>query len=94
MSEADPLQDDADIEVAALGYDRGRDAAPRILARGRGEIARTILERAAAHDLPIERDPDLLQCLRPLRIGDEIPVEAYTAVAHILAFLYAQNRTS
>jgi flagellar biosynthesis protein len=79
-------------QAAALGYDRDRDRAPRVLARGSGEIAQNILERAAAHGIPIERDPDLLACLAPLQVGQEIPVAAYTAVAHILAFLYAHNR--
>jgi flagellar biosynthesis protein len=78
--------------AVALGYDRDRDRAPRVLARGSGEIAQTILERAAEHGIPVERDPDLLACLEPLQVGHEIPVAAYTAVAHILAFLYAHNR--
>ncbi len=80
------------VEAAALGYDRGQDAAPRVLAKGRGEIAENILARADAHAIPVERDPDLLQCLAPLQVGDNIPVEAYAAVAQVLAFLYRENR--
>lgn len=79
------------LKAAALGYDRGRDAAPRLLARGGGEVAQRILDTAAAHAIPVERDPDLLQCLGPLGIGEAIPVAAYEAVAGILAFLYAHN---
>lgn len=81
------------LRAAALGYERGKDAAPRVLAKGAGEVARNILERAEAHGVPIERDPDLLQCLGPLQVGDVIPVEAYEAVAAVLAFLYANNRS-
>lgn len=80
------------LKAAAIGYDRATDRAPRILAHGGGDVARNILEAAAAHDIPIERDPDLLQCLEPLRVGREIPVEAYVAVAQVLAFLYRENR--
>lgn len=80
------------LKAAALGYDRGRDRAPRLLARGGGDVAKAIVDQAARHDIPIERDPDLLQCLLPLANGDEIPVAAYEAVAVILAFLYEQNR--
>ena len=79
------------LKAAALGYDRGVDGAPRLLARGKGDIAARILERARAHNIPVEEDPDLLQCLDSLEIGHEIPVEAYQAVAQILAFLYRKN---
>ncbi len=79
------------LTAAALGYDRGVDGAPRMLARGKGDVAERILERARAHNIPIEEDPDLLQCLDSLEIGHEIPIEAYQAVAQILAFLYRKN---
>ncbi len=76
----------------ALGYDRGGDAAPRVLAKGGGDVAQNILDLASQHSIPIERDPDLLQCLQPLANGAEIPIAAYEAVARILAFLYQKNR--
>jgi len=85
-------EDRRDLQAAALGYDRGHDRAPRVLARGGGDVARNILAAADQHDVPIERDPDLLQCLGPLSVGAEVPVAAYEAVATILAFLYAKNR--
>lgn len=79
------------LRAMALGYDRGADQAPRVLAKGGGDVARSILDAADRHGVPVERDPDLLQCVGPLAIGREIPVAAYEAVARILAFLYAQN---
>ncbi len=79
------------LRALALGYDRGRDRAPRVLAKGGGDVARNILANARAHGIPVEQDPDLLQCLGPLAVGDDIPVAAYEAVAAILAFLYARN---
>jgi|SoiMethySBSTD1v2_1073268.scaffolds.fasta_scaffold4202971_2 flagellar biosynthesis protein len=79
------------LQATALGYDRGTDHAPRVLARGGGDVAQNIVAAAARHGIPIERDPDLLQCLGPLAVGAEVPVVAYEAVARILAFLYAQN---
>ena len=54
-------------------------------------MAQNIIAKAEEHGIPIERDPDLLQCLTPLQIGNEIPVTAYVAVAEILAFLYTKN---
>ena len=82
------------VQAAALGYDRGSDDAPRLLARGGGDVAENIIAVAQEHDIPIERDPDLLQCLAPLDIGGEIPVDAYRAVAEILAFLYEKNSSN
>lgn len=84
-------EDRRKVQAAALGYDKGVDSAPRVLAKGGGKIAENILARAAEHGIPVEKDPDLLQCLGPLHVGDEIPVEAWQAVAEILAFLYAKN---
>ncbi|MCA8942463.1 MAG: EscU/YscU/HrcU family type III secretion system export apparatus switch protein [Planctomycetes bacterium] len=78
-------------QAAALGYSREHESAPRVLAKGGGEVAENIIAHAEAHGIPIEHDPDLLQCLAPLAVGDEIPVEAYVAVAQILAFLYQVN---
>lgn len=86
-------EDRRQVRAAALGYDRGADSAPRVIAKGAGQIAENILARAAEHGIPVEKDPDLLQCLGPLSVGDEIPVEAWQAVAEILAFLYARNET-
>jgi flagellar biosynthesis protein len=79
------------LHAVALGYERGGDAAPRVVARGQGDLAERILARAAEHGVPVERDPDLLQCLRSLEVGVQIPVEAYVAVARILALLYRVN---
>ena len=81
------------LYAAALGYDREEDDAPRLLARGGGDVAENIIAKAEEHGIPIERDPDLLQCLAPLQIGNEIPVTAFRAVAEILAFLYSKNKT-
>ena len=86
-----PEQRPKNVKAAALGYDRGTDQAPRILARGGGDVAARILARAEEHGIPVEQDPDLLQCLGSLEVGCEIPVEAYAAVAQILAFLYQKN---
>jgi len=79
------------LQAAALGYDRGVDEAPRLLAQGRGEVAARILARAEECGIPVEKDPDLLSCLGSLQVGEDIPIQAYQAVAQILAFLYQQN---
>jgi flagellar biosynthesis protein len=76
----------------ALRYDEDREAAPRILAKGRGTVAQRILEIARERNIPIRDDPDLVEMLAKLDVGSLIPTEFYPAVAEILAFVYRQNR--
>lgn len=76
----------------ALRYDAQREGAPSVRAKGAGRVAQRILELAKEHDVPIRREPDLLRLLEPIELGEEIPIEAYRAVAEILAFLYRTSQ--
>ena len=64
------------------------DSAPRVVAAGAGEIAKRILELAAEHGVPVQKNDSLVDILAKLNVGYEIPPETYRAVAEILAFLY------
>lgn len=77
--------------AAAIKYDSSRANAPTVTARGRGSIAEKIIELAEERGVPIKNDPDLVQILSKLKVGSEIPVELYRAVAEILAFVYSLN---
>ena len=77
--------------AAAVRYDAERDGAPRITASGRGTIAEKIIELANENGIPVKNDPDLVQVLSKLKVGAEIPIELYRAVAEILAFVYSLN---
>jgi flagellar biosynthesis protein len=79
-------------EAAALRYDRGKDSAPRIVAKGKGVVADKILEIARRHGIPIREDRELIRMLASLDLYREIPPDLYKAVAEILAFLYSRNR--
>jgi flagellar biosynthesis protein len=79
------------ILAAALKYDRQKDAAPRVSAKGRGSIAEKIIALAQENHIPIKNDPALVQVLSKLDIDEQIPVELYKAVAEILAFVYSLN---
>ncbi len=78
--------------AAALRYAQGKDAAPRLVAKGRGLVADRILEIARRHGIPIREDRELVQVLASLDLYQEIPPDLYKAVAEILAFLYALNK--
>jgi len=79
------------IIATAIEYDRERDPAPRVTARGRGLTAEKIIEIATKHGVPIKEDPALAQILSRLDIDEEIPPELYKVVAEILAFVYSVN---
>ncbi len=77
--------------AAALGYDADLDEAPRLLARGAGEIADRIIKIAKDHGIPLREDRDLVAVLARLDLDREIPPELYKAVAELLAFVYRVN---
>ena len=78
--------------AAALKYNVDEDTAPRLVARGSGEMAKKIIEAAREAGVPIREDPDLLALLMTLDIGAVIPPELYSAVAETLVFVYRMNR--
>jgi len=78
-------------KAVALKYDRKKDSAPRVIAKGRGEIAEKIIEVANAHNVPLYEDKNLIQILEALDLETEIPPELYRAVAEVLAFIYKLN---
>lgn len=79
--------------AVALKYDPvDAYSAPTVVASGIGAVAERIAEEARANDVPIYQDPDLVQLLLATEIGDEIPVEAFVAVAEILRYVYEANR--
>ncbi len=74
--------------AAALKYDSESDAAPRVVAKGRGVLAEKIIEEARKNGIPLVEDRLLFEILYQLELGSEIPVEIYEPVAKILTFIY------
>jgi flagellar biosynthetic protein FlhB len=75
--------------AVALRYEPGKSA-PRIVAKGSGTIAARIREEAEKERVAMVRDVPLARALHTAcEVGQEIPVEFYTAVAGVLAFVMA-----
>ncbi|CAN7679492.1 Flagellar biosynthetic protein FlhB [compost metagenome] len=75
--------------AVALRYEEGRMGAPRVVAKGTGDIAARIRELAAEHRVPLMSAPPLARALhRHVELGHEIPAGLYTAVAEVLAWVY------
>lgn len=77
--------------AVALGYNQEKDNAPIVLAKGQGDIADKIISIAEENGIEIKQDDDLLQILKAVDINQEIPIEAFAAVAEILSYIYQQN---
>lgn len=73
--------------AAALAYRNG-DAAPRVVAKGRGILADTIIEKARASGVYVHESRELLNLLMQIDLDSHIPPQLYLAVAELLAWLY------
>ena len=83
--------DDKNLTAVALSYNPGDDA-PRIVATGKGNIAKKIIEEAEKADVPFYQDSKLAETLSALEIGDAIPPELYEVVAQILVFVDGMDK--
>ena len=79
------------LQAVALHYDRDPEATPKVVAMGRGDLAQQIIAAAEAAGVDIVQDPDLLEVLGRVPVGEDIPAELFQAVAEILAFIYRIN---
>ena len=76
----------SDKAAIALYYDG--DNAPRVTARGHGELAEEIIALARESGVPLQEDAELVRMLAQIDLGEEVPHELYVAVAEVIAFAY------
>lgn len=74
-------------EAVALAYNAG-EAAPRVVAKGKGVVAREIIERAREAGVYVHESPELVSLLMQVDLDDRIPPQLYVVVAELLAWLY------
>ena len=87
MPTLDPSADKNRALAVALAYAPG-DAAPKVVAKGRGLIAESIIERAKAHGIFVHESPELVALLLQVDLDAHIPPQLYVAIAELLAWLY------
>ncbi|WP_206915630.1 EscU/YscU/HrcU family type III secretion system export apparatus switch protein [Alicyclobacillus suci] len=80
--------------AVALRYERHREEAPRVVAKGAGEVAEAIIQSASAHDVPVMENRPLVDALIHLEVDSVIPAELYQAVAEVLAYVYQFGQKS
>ncbi|WP_312243105.1 flagellar biosynthesis protein FlhB [Pantoea sp.] len=77
----------------ALQYNEKKMSAPKVIAKGAGEIALKIRELGNEHRIPILEAPPLARALyRHTEIGQHIPGALYAAVAEVLAWVWQLRR--
>ena len=77
--------------AVALQHQPESERAPKVVAGGKGAVAEQILAIAFANDIKVREDADLAQMLSAIDIDSEIPLDAFAAVAEILAYVYRAN---
>ena len=75
-------------EAVALTYASG-EAAPRIVAKGRGLVAHEIIERAREAGVFVHESPEMVALLMQVDLDARIPPQLYVAVAELLAWIYS-----
>ena len=75
----------------ALDYDPAGSPAPKVVAKGADWLAEQIIAIAEANGIEVKEDADLAQLLSNVDVDSEIPLEAFTAVAEILSYVYRLN---
>lgn len=73
--------------AVALAYQTG-DAAPKVVAKGRGLVAEQIIERAKENGVFIHESKELVALLTQVELDDHIPPALYRAVAELLAWIH------
>jgi flagellar biosynthetic protein FlhB len=77
--------------AVALVYDRAKNAAPRVVAKGVDTMAARIREVAEANKVPLVANPPLARALHRVELDTDIPAEHYQAVAEIIAYVWRLN---
>ena len=78
-------------KAVAIEYERGTDEAPRVTASGSGSVAEQILAIAFDRGIKVRQDAELVEILSLVEVDSPIPLEAFSAVAEILAYVYQAN---
>lgn len=73
--------------AVALRYDQ-KDSAPRVVAKGYGVVAESIIARAKEAGVYVHDSPALVNLLMQVDMDSHIPPQLYVAVAELLAWLY------
>lgn len=79
-------------KAVALQYDKTANAAPKVIAKGSGNVAERIIEKAEAFGVPLFANKELVDSLVHLDIDSEIPPQLYEATVEVFIWLIRQEQ--
>lgn len=89
VPEADVIINNPTHFSVALRFDKDKDSAPVVVAKGADLLALRIRRLAEQHNVAMVDNPTLARALyRQVKVGRQIPLEFYRAVAEILYYVY------
>ncbi|RUR31051.1 flagellar protein FhlB [Vreelandella andesensis] len=74
-------------QAVALAY-QNKDQAPRVIAKGYGELAERIMTEAKRQGIYVHDAPELVALLMQLDLDAEIPASLYQVVAELLVWVF------
>ncbi|MCP1314798.1 MULTISPECIES: EscU/YscU/HrcU family type III secretion system export apparatus switch protein [unclassified Halomonas] len=74
-------------QAVALAY-KEDEAAPRVVAKGYGELAERIMAEAQRQGIYVHDAPELVALLMQLNLDTEIPASLYQVVAELLVWVF------
>ncbi len=81
-------------KAVALKYKAYEQNAPKIIAKGNGEIAQKIIQKAKEYDINIFQNEELTKTLMEVEIGEEIPPKLYKAVVEVFIWLHKTEKNA
>ena len=75
-------------KAVALKYKAYEDLAPKVIAKGKGELAKKIIEKAKEFDIPLFQNEELADMLLNVEVNEEVPPKMYEAVVEVFIWLY------
>lgn len=84
---SDALATQKQQSAVVLAY-TGDDAAPKVVAKGKGLLASEIIRRAGEAGVFVHESKELVALLMQVDLDRQIPPQLYRAIAELLAWLY------
>jgi flagellar biosynthesis protein len=73
--------------AAVLRYSGENGRSPAVIASGKGELARRILETAKENNIAVQKDSTLMANLLDVELTDGVPPQLYAVMAEIFLLL-------
>jgi len=81
--------------AVALSYKHGASSAPKVIAKGAGEVALQMRDVARRHAIPVVQNKLLARTLfREVDFDGYVPEKLYPQLAKIMVWVYANRKTS